>query len=190
MGEANHALHTCGDSAALHPGDEGNVGGKGIGTMDILDELKTLTKRLNEESIDYALCGGLALAIYAFPRATLDIDILVEASKLETIERIVHDLGYTIRAEPMSFQGGKIKIQRHTKIEADTGEALSLDMLLVTTEIQEAWNDRLEVEWEYGTIKVVSPEGLILLKSIRKSGQDQDDIDFLRSIIDEDRSEP
>ncbi len=33
---------------------------------------------------------------------------------------------------------------------------------------------------------VVSPEGLIFLKSFRRSGQDQDDIDFLRSIIDED----
>lgn len=59
-------------------------------------------------------------------------------------------------------------------------------MLIVTPEIQEAWNNRLEVEWEHGTIKVVSPEGLILLKSFRKSGQDRDDIDFLRSIIDED----
>jgi hypothetical protein len=154
--------------------------------MDILDELKTLTKRLNEENIEYALCGGLALAIYALPRATLDIDILIEAKQLERIERIVHDLGYTIKAEPMEFQGGKIKIHRVTKIETDTGEALFLDMLLVTPEIQEAWNNRLEVAWAHGTIKVVSPEGLILLKSFRKSGQDQDDIDFLRSIIDED----
>ena len=48
--------------------------------MDILDELKTLTKTLKEENIEYALCGGLALAIYAFPRATLDIDIMIEAS--------------------------------------------------------------------------------------------------------------
>lgn len=162
------------------------VGGKGTGTMDILNELKTLTKMLKEENIEYALCGGLALAIYALPRATLDIDILIEANQLERIERIVHDLGYTIKAEPMNFHGGKIKIHRVTKIETDTGEALFLDMLLVTPEIQEAWNNRLEVEWEHGTIKVVSPEGLILLKSFRKSGQDQDDIDFLRSIIDED----
>jgi len=45
---------------------------------------------------------------------------------------------------------------------------------------------RMTVEWEYGNIRVVSPEGLILLKSFRRSGQDQDDIDFLRSIINED----
>ncbi len=162
------------------------VGGKGTGTMDILNELKILTKKLKEEKIDYALCGGLALAIYALPRATLDIDILIEKSFLERIERVVHDLGYTIKAEPMNFHGGKIQIHRVTKIESGTGEALMLDMLLVTPDIREVWDNRLEVEWEHGTINVVSPEGLILLKSFRKSGQDQDDIDFLRSIIDED----
>lgn len=154
--------------------------------MDILNELRILTKRLQEENIDYALCGGLALAIYALPRATLDIDILIEASFLERIERVVHDLGYTIKAEPMNFHGGKIQIRRVTKIESGTGEALMLDMLLVTPDIQEAWDKRLVVEWEHGPINVVSPEGLILLKSFRKSGQDQDDIDFLRNIIDED----
>lgn len=154
--------------------------------MDILNELRILTKRLQEENIDYALCGGLALAIYTLPRATLDIDILIEASSLERTERVVHDLGYTIIADPMNFHDGKIQIRRVTKIESGTGEALMLDMLLVTSDIREAWDKRLVVEWEYGPINVVSPEGLILLKSFRKSGQDQDDIDFLRNIIDED----
>jgi hypothetical protein len=44
--------------------------------MDILDELKTITADLDNEEIDYALCGGLAMAIYDLPRATLDIDYL------------------------------------------------------------------------------------------------------------------
>ena len=33
---------------------------------------------------------------------------------------------------------------------------------------------------------VVSPQGLIFLKQLRSSGQDQDDIEYLRSIADED----
>lgn len=61
-----------------------------------------------------------------------------------------------------------------------------LDLLIVTPEIRSAWETRTKVEWEHGNISVVSPEGLILLKSFRKSGQDQDDISFLRSIIHED----
>jgi len=154
--------------------------------MDILDELKKLINRLNEEKIEYALCGGLAMAIYALPRATLDIDILVEASSLETTQRAVHALGFTLKADPMEFHGGKVHIQRVSKIEPGTGETLVLDLLIATPAIKDAWDSRMKVEWEHGTLSVVSPEGLILLKSFRRSGQDQDDIAFLRSIIDED----
>jgi hypothetical protein len=61
-----------------------------------------------------------------------------------------------------------------------------LDLLIVTPEIKSAWDLRVKVEWEHGDLSVVSPEGLILLKSFRGSGQDQDDINFLKSITDED----
>jgi len=46
--------------------------------MDLLEELKKITQNLDQAGIDYALCGGLAIAIYARPRATLDIDIMVQ----------------------------------------------------------------------------------------------------------------
>ena len=154
--------------------------------MDILDELKNLISKLNAEGIKYALCGGLAMAIYALPRATLDIDLLIEASSLDATNSAVHDLGFTVKAAPMEFHGGKMHIHRISKIEPGTGETLILDLLIVTPAIKDAWESRKEVEWEHGKISVVSPEGLILLKSFRKSGQDQDDIRFLRSIIDED----
>jgi hypothetical protein len=154
--------------------------------MDILDELKKLIVKLNQEKIEYALCGGLAMAIYALPRATLDIDILIEASSLEAARRAVHDLGFTLEAAPMEFHGGKILIRRVSKIEPGTGETLMLDLLIVTPEVTSAWDSRTKVEWEHGDISAVSPEGLILLKTFRRSGQDQDDIDYLRSIIDED----
>lgn len=154
--------------------------------MDILEELKNLIAKLNEENIEYALCGGLAMAIYALPRATLDIDLLIDESSLERTTRAVYDLGFTLKAEPMEFHGGKIHIHRLSKIEPGTGETLILDLLIVTPELKSVWNKRMEVEWEHGNISVVSPEGLILLKSFRNSGQDKDDINFLRSIIDED----
>lgn len=86
----------------------------------------------------------------------------------------------------MELHGGKVYIDRVSKIEPGTGETLSLDLLIVTPEIRSAWEGHMKVEWENGIISVVSPEGLTLLKSFRRSGQDQDDIDFLRSIIDED----
>jgi|GEM_PF-790012 len=55
--------------------------------MDLLEELKNLSAKLNQAGIDYALCGGLALAIYARPRATLDINMMVDSG-----EHLVLDL--------------------------------------------------------------------------------------------------
>ena len=154
--------------------------------MDLLDELKKLIARLDNEGIEYALCGGLAMAVYALPRATLDIDIMIDASALDRTRRAVHELGFTLSALPMQFHDGKIHIRRVSKIEHDTGETLSLGLIIVTPEIRRAWESRAKVEWEGGALSVVSPEGLILLKSFRRSGQDQDDIQYLRSILDED----
>jgi len=58
--------------------------------IDLSDELKGLIAKLNQENIEYALCGGLAIAIYALPRATLDIDLLIELNSLENASHAVH----------------------------------------------------------------------------------------------------
>ena len=154
--------------------------------MDLLEELKSLTSKLHSERIEYALCGGLAMAIYAMPRATLDIDIMIELGTLFRTKRAVEDLGYTLRGAPMEFHSGKFQIYRLCKIDAVSTEELVLDLLIVTPETHQAWESRIKVEWEGGSLSVVSPEGLITLKSFRFSGQDQDDIEYLRSITDED----
>ena len=54
-----------------------------------------------------------------------------------------------------------------------------VDFLLVTPQIREAWDSRVESEWEGGKLSVVSPAGLIALKQLRRSGQDLDDIKAL-----------
>jgi len=154
--------------------------------MDLLEELKTLTTKLDSDAIEYALCGGLAMAIYAMPRATLDIDIMIELGSLFPTRRAVESLGFTLSGAPMEFHGGKVHIYRLVKIDAISSEALVLDLLITTPETRQVWESRLKVEWESGTLSVVSPEGLITLKALRNSGQDRDDIDYLRSIIDED----
>ena len=153
--------------------------------MDILEELKAVTTTFDQEGVDYALCGGLAMAVYDLPRATLDIDLLIQLDSRFRAKRAVEPLGFTLSASPVEFHGGKIQIYRLCKIDPETGEELILDLLLVTPETASAWANRREVEWEGRALKVVSPEGLILLKSFRRSGKDQDDIEHLRGIIDE-----
>ncbi|MDZ4164350.1 MAG: DUF6036 family nucleotidyltransferase [Smithellaceae bacterium] len=154
--------------------------------MDLLEELKKLALKLDQARIDYALCGGLAIAIYAKPRATLDIDIMIDPAFLVKTKEAVKELGFTLSSAPMEFQDGAVIIHRLIKIDKDSGEHLVLDLLIVTPETKKAWDDRLTVEWEGEPLKVVSPQGLILLKSFRNTGQDQDDIEYLRSLENED----
>ena len=80
--------------------------------MDLLEELKNLTAKLDSEGIEYALCGGLAMAIYAMPRATLDIDIMIELGTLFRTKRAVEDLGFILSGAPMAFHDGKVQIYR------------------------------------------------------------------------------
>ncbi len=153
--------------------------------MDLFEEFLQLTEQFEREQIEYALCGGLAMAVYAYPRATIDIDILIETKTLEKAKKTAMALGYAFDAGLMSFKDGKIQIYRLTKVPPETGDALALDMLLVTPEIKAVWEGKQILDWEKGKLPVVSPEGLIHLKSLRQSGQDQDDIKYLRKMLNE-----
>lgn len=148
--------------------------------LDLLDELKNVLAVLDAAGVPHALCGGLAMAVHGFPRATVDIDLLVLATDLPRVEAAVAPLGFTIHAIPMTFHGGDVEIRRLSKVH-ETGQLLSLDVLLVTPAIESVWSSRQVMEWDFGKLTVVSREGLIALKSLRGSGRDQDDIEQLRS---------
>jgi hypothetical protein len=148
--------------------------------LDLFDEFNKVITLLAEHTIDYALCGGLALAVYGIPRATIDIDLLIMPESLETVVPLVRELGYKKEALPMRFTDRGIEIRRVSKIDPDSGDILMLDLLLVTPAILPVWKSRKEVAWEHGTLWVVSRDGLIALKSLRGSGQDLEDISRLK----------
>lgn len=153
--------------------------------LDLFDEFQALLAGLSEGQIAYALCGGLAMAVYGIPRATLDIDLLIPDKSLDAVLDVARKLGYTFEAQKMSFAGGKIEIRRVSKLDSESGDVLTLDLLVLTPAIRKIWESRIEVEWEKGKLWVVSREGLIALKSLRASGQDLDDIKRLQEDEDE-----
>jgi hypothetical protein len=147
--------------------------------LDLFDEFSALVAALEAEPVDYAVCGGLAMAIHALPRATIDIDLLIRPEDLAVVMRIANRLGYRFEASPIRFRGGEVDIRRVTKIDPESGDTLMLDLLLLTTATADAWQGRQALAWEGGTVRVVSRQGLIALKSLRASGQDLDDIALL-----------
>jgi len=152
--------------------------------LDLYSELRKLIAALDQDRIEYALCGGLAVAVYGHPRATVDIDLLILSESLDGVIAIATTLDYTIRGLEMSFHNEAIEIRRVSKIDSETGNVLSLDLLLVTPQIRDVWNSRVEADWEGGILSVVSREGLIELKKMRGSAQDEADISALVEDVD------
>jgi hypothetical protein len=150
--------------------------------IDLYQELKSLIVRLNRSDIPYALCGGLSLAVHGIPRATLDIDLLIREEGLSPLRQIAADLGYQIEAGWLNLAGGAIKMFRITKVDVADDERLPLDLILVTPLLETAWATRGMTHWEGEDLWVVSREGLAAMKSIRGSGQDQDDLKKLKDL--------
>ncbi|HEX9986553.1 MAG TPA: hypothetical protein VGF69_25065 [Thermoanaerobaculia bacterium] len=148
--------------------------------IDLFEELATLVAELDSAGVEYALCGGLAMAIWDLPRATVDIDLLIRRESVPAIEAIGERHGYIFKAGPMRFSEGAIEIHRISKADRETGDMLMLDLLLVTPQVEDVWETRERVAWEGGSLVVVSRDGLIKLKSYRSSGRDLDDIRRLR----------
>ena len=149
----------------------------------LLEELSKVIGALDENGIEYAVCGGLALTIHGFPRATYDIDVLIREESLQKSFEIVKQSGFDIYGLDISFKEQAVEIRRVSKID-DDGEVLSLDFLLVTPFVEDVWNDRINFEWQGEPISIVSRDGLIKMK--RLAGRPKDLIDIDRLLNEED----
>jgi hypothetical protein len=147
--------------------------------LNLIDELRRLRDALEASRVEYGLCGGLAMAVHGYPRATIDIDLIVRDDDVERVLSIAEGIGFQIRALPMRFSGGKLRIRRITKLDASDGSALMLDLLILGEELEHVWDDLQRLRWEGSEISVVSREGLIALKRLRSSAQDLADIERL-----------
>ena len=110
---------------------------------------------------------------------------MILSDSLSAVIAIAKDLDYTIRGLDRSFANDAIEIRRVSKIDKETGFVLSLDLLLVTPQIQPIWDSRVQANWETGKLSVVSREGLIALKRIGGRLQDLADIDALMEDVND-----
>ena len=112
--------------------------------MSFYDEFKALIDVLNREGIDYAVCGGVAVAFHGYPRLTDDIDILVREKDLPRITEIVKEVDFILDAGRIPFDVGKPnqrEIQRISKVVGE--DLLTLDLLIVESVYQPVWDDRV-----------------------------------------------
>lgn len=87
---------------------------------NLLEEFTAFTETLGRLKIDYAICGGWAMAIHGLPRATIDIDLLVLTEDLEKVWKAAQDLGYDVEGLPLHFHDGVIEIRRVSKVDRES----------------------------------------------------------------------
>ena len=147
----------------------------------LLEEFTNLIAEFERREIPYAVCGGLAMAIHGAPRATIDIDLMVQSGDLERAWETAESLGYNVEGLPLNFDDGATQIRRISKIEPEHKRLITVDFLLVTDRTRQVWANRETVTWINGTISTVSREGLIELKQLSARPQDLVDIERLRN---------
>lgn len=147
---------------------------------DLLTELTNVIESFERNEVEYAVCGGLALTILGFPRATFDIDILIRPESLDRSFDIAKNFGFDIHGLDMSFKERAVEIRRVSKID-DDGEVLSLDLLLVTPQVEDVWENRQTIEWQGKPMSIVSRDGLIRMKELAGRHKDLIDIDRMKN---------
>ncbi len=141
----------------------------------LVQSLKELCLFLDEAGIEYTLVGGLAVGIWAAPRATVDIDFLVSIKQedFHVLAKRLHESGrfIFIHDKPMTFK--KVSLLRATlKSNSD----ISVDFLFADDDFKRQALKRSSAVTVSGfSVKIPTPEDLILLKL--QSGRPQDKLD-------------
>jgi len=156
--------------------------------LDLIEELEAVIDALEAASIEYALCGGLAVAVHGHPRATQDIDLLVRPEDVPQVLAIARSLGFDVPSRKMVFRAGKPDenhMQRISKLDPATNELLSLDLLFVGPVHQATWDGRIELPWRARKLRIVSRQGLATMKRFSGRPQDLADIAALENTEDD-----
>ncbi|MEW6430400.1 MAG: hypothetical protein AB1730_02725 [Myxococcota bacterium] len=145
--------------------------------VDLEEELQRVTDALASEHVPYALCGGLALAVHGFPRATKAIDLLVRDTDLPSAFEALARAHFTLRSGPIPLGVRTSTPQTlHRASRIIEGVPCTVDLLCVSASYQAAWDSKLTVEWRGRPLQVVSREGLVAMKRLSSRLKDQADV--------------
>ena len=136
--------------------------------LDLLDEesaieaLKTVAALAEANAVEWALVGGLALALYGSDRNTKDIDVI--ASQLLPLEN-----------QGLLKQGGERYSIRTKK------KSVAVDWIIRNDEFKALFQEALKEAVKFNGAPILTPEWLVILKFIAGRFKDQEDAVFLLS---------
>jgi predicted nucleotidyltransferase len=135
----------------------------------MLDQLQNVFASFQKNDVKYLVIGGIAAVLYGVPRATFDLDLLIEPSA-ENVERLLKAM---TEAGLGTAALTSVNDVLSTEITIFT-DRVRLDVQTSTPGVvfKEAWERRVTMNYKGQTLEVVSLSDLIASK--RASGREVD----------------
>lgn len=142
----------------------------------MINRLQAVFASLHRHNVRYVVIGGIAAVIHGVPRATFDLDILIDPI-LPNAERLITalreaELGTAFQIEPDEVLANEITVfQDRVRIDVQTSTP--------GITFGEAWETKETIHYQGQFFYVVSRENLV--KSRRASGREVDleDVELL-----------
>ena len=135
----------------------------------MLNRLKDVFKSFQQHEVRYVVIGGIAVVLYGVPRATFDLDILIEATP-ENAQRLLDAL--------IDARMGTATLTNVDEILANEitifNDRVRIDVQISTPGLQfeTAWERKQNMQYQGQIFYVVSLDDLI--RSKRADGRDVD----------------
>lgn len=143
--------------------------------IPLLQAVKQVQEFLEHEGWSFMVVGGLAVAVWGRVRATLDVDISVAVHPNERQRLVERTRKYftPVPDDPEKF------IVRTNILPIVTESGIPVDLICAWTDMeQEAIRRARSVEVEPGlTMRVATPEDLLLMKFISERPRDREDVE-------------
>jgi hypothetical protein len=148
--------------------------------MLIIEELYRLAEVFAEDGLEYAVCGGLAVAIHGRPRLTVDIDIVVAAQDIKRAAVIAASVGFDDVAGWVHLPLTKLGIRRLYRLNKISGvKLLTLDLLEADSSKNAIFSDRETFDVEGRSIQSLSRAAIIAMKRDSDRTKDRLDVELL-----------
>jgi len=142
----------------------------------MLNRLRDVFKSLQEFNVQYVVIGGIAAVLHGVPRATFDLDILIDATP-ENAQKLLDALT-DAKLGTASLVSTEELLTHEITIFKDR---VRIDVQTVTPGLNfaDAWKNRQELEYQGQSFFVVSREDLIASKKAAGRDVDLEDVRLL-----------
>lgn len=161
--------------------------------VPLLAALRAAHSALEAEAVPHAIAGGLAVNVWGRPRETVDVDLALAVSSIDELTSLVTRIqprGF-LRLDPRPLVFSRAWVGRlalDPDIARGLGRPITVDLVRPAGRGGDAWSRALlnrapELEVFGETLRVVSPEDLVLFKLLVREDRGYD-LEDARSVVE------